>query len=133
MKVLIDNCISYRIARALHGLVEPDGHEVVALRDRFSAEERDETWLPTLRAEGDWVVITADLGRKDGDRQVWLNSGLTVFFLKSAWLGGSFKLVDQSQRLLKYWPKFVAAGMRSPPGSCFDVGIQGEIKKARIQ
>lgn len=134
MRFLIDNAISYRIALSLAPLVEVDGHEVVALRAKFSPDEADRVWLPRLRQEDHrWVIITADLGRKDGDRQAWLTSGLTVFFLANAWSSGAFKLTDISQRLLKYWPRIAETASTCRPGSCFDVGIQGRITKARLK
>ncbi len=131
MRFFVDNNLSYRIAHAIGTLQESEGHEVVALRDKFDENAEDEAWLPLLRADGDWVVITSDLGKRSGNRQVWLNSGLTVFFLTPAWTQGGFKNIDIAQRLMKYWGEIASTAEKCHRGSCFDLGIHGTINKAR--
>lgn len=75
-------------------------------------------------------MITGDLSRRDKNRQVWLSSGLTVFFLLAAWTRGGHTLTDISARLLRYWDRITATAAEHPPGSCFSVSINGNIKKA---
>jgi predicted nuclease of predicted toxin-antitoxin system len=60
LKALLDNNLSPRLAAALHILVEPDGHEVRHLRDRFAMNTPDIEWLAALGREGNWVIISAD-------------------------------------------------------------------------
>ena len=43
MKVLLDNNLSPKIAKALNELFYPE-HEVVALRDKFAGDTSDEEW-----------------------------------------------------------------------------------------
>jgi len=77
VRFFFDNTLSFRLARALDTLLEAEGHQVVALRDYpFDAQVRDEEWLPVLAQEGDWIVITGDLSKKDKDRHIWKRSGL---------------------------------------------------------
>lgn len=83
MRFFFDNTLSFRLARALDTLLEAEGHRVIALRDYpFEPSLRDEEWLSALRRDGDWIILTGDLSKKDKDRHVWKRSGLTVFFSK---------------------------------------------------
>lgn len=130
MRYLLDNTLSYRIAQALNALVGHEGHEVRALREIFPEGSEDEEWLPALVEQGDWVVITNDLAKKDKNREIWMRSGLTTFFLQKAWSTGGYQLTDISYRLLKYWPQIVHKASTKPAGTCFSVSINGKISEA---
>lgn len=41
----------------------PQGIEFYHLIDKYAAGDKDEDWIPKLRVEGGWVVITADAGK----------------------------------------------------------------------
>ena len=41
----------------------PKGVEFYHLIDKYASGDQDEDWIPKLRIEGGWVVITADAGR----------------------------------------------------------------------
>lgn len=75
MRVLVDNNISPKIARALNELFSPI-HEVVALRDKFSTNTPDEEWITALSADGHWVVIS-------GDRRITRNNAEFAAFRNS--------------------------------------------------
>ncbi len=60
MKLFFDNNLPPRTARAFNCLLEPDGYEVVHLRDKFRADAEDTEWISKLGEEGGWVVFTSD-------------------------------------------------------------------------
>ena len=86
MKLLVDNCLSYRIAHALASLFTPD-HEIVALRDKFPADTADIDWITSLHREGSWAVLTRDLRirTRPHERLAMDASEIVYFFLASGW------------------------------------------------
>ena len=58
MNLFLDNCLAIRHARALNAIIQPDGHSVVHLRDKFAADKPDVEWLRELGREGGWIVIS---------------------------------------------------------------------------
>ncbi|WP_191059667.1 PIN-like domain-containing protein [Geminicoccus harenae] len=106
MKLLLDANLSPRIARAVHVLVEPDGHEVHALVDRFPAATKDEVWLESLAAENGWATLTFDrhIMKRPHEREAWLRSGVVVFALEPAWAKGLLPR-EQAARLILWWPR----------------------------
>ena len=47
MRFFFDNCVAWRIAEALAILSDRDGHEIIALRNRFPEDCPDEVWMPS--------------------------------------------------------------------------------------
>jgi PIN like domain len=60
LKVFLDNNLSPYLALALSTLLEPEGDQVVHLRDRFAHDTEDRVWIEALSGEGGWLVISAD-------------------------------------------------------------------------
>jgi PIN domain-containing protein len=60
VKFFFDNNLPPKLAKSLHLLVEPD-HEVVHLKDRFSADAPDEEWITALAKQKDWIIVSGDL------------------------------------------------------------------------
>jgi hypothetical protein len=83
VRFFVDNNIAPAIARALHALASFDDHEVHHLKDRFDRSADDVVWLTDLGREGDWGILSGDhrITKRPHERQVWLDSGLTAFFL----------------------------------------------------
>jgi hypothetical protein len=54
-KVILDNDISFRIAKALVEL----GEDVTTVRDEFGPDAKDLEWIPEAAKKG-WVILTAD-------------------------------------------------------------------------
>ncbi len=119
MKVFIDNNLAPRLARALHILVEVDGHQVVHLRDRFSPSATDSAWIEKLGEEGDWVIITSDLdvSRREIEKTVWRRYGLIAFLLTKGF--NSFTPLDVAWRIIKLWPKIQQQVGLASPGSIY--------------
>jgi len=128
MRYLIDNNLPPGLAAALSAL---DGRrEVVALRDKFPGDKvpgdtKDVDWLPKLIAEGDWVVITQDLPKGEHEARLWLESGLTVFFLEKGWK--TIELWEKASKLVKWWPKFYATAEGIAPGQQYAVPVKSPV------
>ena len=81
MKVLFDNNLSFRLARALSALLS-DQHEIVALKDKFSPCITDIELFAALARDGHWIVISGDyrITRNKAERQAFIEARLTGFF-----------------------------------------------------
>ena len=121
MRLFLDNCISSRVARCLHILVEQDGHEVVHLTDPFDPATPDIEWLGALGEDGDWVVVSGDLriSKNRHERQAWRESGLTAFFLAKGWT--NLKLWDSTWMLVRWWPRIMEQAELAQSGAGFEI------------
>lgn len=134
MRFFLDNCISPRLASALRILAELQKNEIVHLQDKFPRDEKDEVWIRTLAQEGDWLIVSGDprITRGKQQREAWLESGLTAFFLGEGW---SEKAIwKQASELFRWWPDIVLKAREARPGSGF-ILLAGarEMKEVRQQ
>lgn len=82
MRFFFDNCISPKIAEALHILEEPN-HEICHLRAKFPDQGvKDPEWIHTLGVEGSWTIVSGDpnISKNPVNKEAWHQSGLTAFF-----------------------------------------------------
>jgi hypothetical protein len=127
VRSFLDNTMSPALARAVAELERnSDQHDVVHLRDKFRANTPDVEWITALGAERDWVIISGDLhiSRNKAERQAWIDSRLTAFFLKPAWEDQRFWVF--AWRFMKWWPSIVAQARMAKQGEGFHVPIRGE-------
>jgi PIN domain-containing protein len=120
VRFFLDNCIAPRIARALHAAVHPD-NEVVHLQEKFPPDISDEDWFGKLSTEGDWIAISGDakISRSAHEKQAWLQSRLTVFFLTKGWM--NIPPFEQLSKLSHCFPQIVKLSERhgQAPASTF--------------
>lgn len=85
MKLLFDNNVSPKVARAIGALLD-DGDLAIPLRDKFPMSTTDIDWITALGAEGGWSVISGDIRitKNKGERQAWLSTDLVGFFMEPA-------------------------------------------------
>ena len=85
----------------------------------FRRDTPDQEWLATLAEEGDWVIVSGDprITRGKHERQAWLESGLTAFFLGKGWAERSYW--KQISELVRWWPQIVLKAGDAPQGSGF--------------
>lgn len=125
MNFFFDNCISYRIARAIDALDERN--TIVPLRDKFDPKIKDPDWIRQLAADDqDWVIVSGDpaITRGRHEREAWLESGLTAFFWEPRWL--KIKLWQQATLMLKWWPKLPDQASAVAPGAGFLIPVRGD-------
>lgn len=124
MRAILDNNLPWRIAAALHVLVEPDGHEVRHLRQKFPESTPDAVWLRQLGDESGWVVISGDMRilRNRHEREVWRQAGLVAFFLARGWLKARY--LEQAYRLIQWWPQIVEQAALVEAGAAFEVPLR---------
>lgn len=106
-KVLFDHNVPPCIARALHEIISIEGHEAVALRDRFSPKITDIDLYRALGAERGWIVISRDAkqARRPAERAAVLQARLLVFYLKPA--VEKMRMAEQAAVILWHWDKIV--------------------------
>lgn len=126
MKFFLDNCLPPAFAVALNALSEKEGHSVTHLVHRFNRDTTDVEWLTTLANEGDWIIISADAAilRKKHEREAWLQSGLTAFFLVRGW--NNLTLWEKAAHLIKRWPDIVRQADLVEPGAGFKVSPKSQ-------
>ena len=123
MKLLLDHNLSPRLAKALDALFVE--HEIIALRDKFSADVADVDWITALDREGGWAVLTKDIRirQRPHERAALDRSRIVYFFLGGAWR--KFTVEETAVRLIRLIPKMVArltlltgegSSFRSTPG-----------------
>ena len=129
MKFVVEHSVSTNPTAALAILAELDGDEVVHLRTHYRQNTLDPIWLRGLAArEPEAVVISADprITRSPHERTAWLESGLTIFFLKSF---ADLTIWEQAAKLTKWWPEIVKQAQRASRGTGFLVSVQGRIDR----
>jgi hypothetical protein len=131
VRFIFDHSLPPRFSEILAILEGPAGNGVDHLRRFFPQDTEDPIWLLELAKRApDAIVVTADprISRGKHERAAWLESGLTVFFLRSfADLPGS----EQAWRLVKWWPSIVQAARKARAGSGFLVTVNGKIEALR--
>ncbi len=112
------------MAGAINVLVEPEGHLVVALRDRFPAETLDVDWIENLAEEGGWAVISGDvrITSRLAERLAWHRSHLKGFFLAPSW--SKLASIEKTARLLLWWPTMEIQECLVAPGAIFQLPLK---------
>ncbi len=107
MKLLLDHNLAPRIARALNALFDGD-HQIVALRDKYSPNMADVTWIDALDQDRGWAVLTRDihLRTRPHERAALDRARIVFFFLAGSWKG--FTVEETTARLIRLMPKMVA-------------------------
>lgn len=91
----------------MHELVKVDGHEVWALREKFSHDISDIEYFETLGRERDWIVISKDRAnaKRKPERAAILNSGVLAFYLNSS--VQKQRINEQAATLMWQWDKLL--------------------------
>lgn len=125
MKLLVDNDLPPRLAKALDAIFFPDD-EIVSLRQKFGrADLKDEDWIPTLGAEGGWAVLSADMNiaKKKPSRELFVGAGLVGFFFSPSLQRAPLRL--QLARVLTIWPQMVSH-MKTTANGVFELPRSGQ-------
>jgi hypothetical protein len=122
LKFFIDNCLPPRWAPALSSLADPGQYQVVHLRMKFPADVSDIEWIKKLAAEGGWTIVSGDvrITKLLHEREAWLSSGLTAFFLVKGW---DFEFWEKTARIVRWWPKILEQSKMVQPGAGFYVPV----------
>lgn len=135
MRFFFDNCVPPALARAVHELASRDHHEVVSLRDHPKLEPStpDPEWLNVLGEEGNWTIVSGDvrISTNRHQRQVWLSTGLTAFFLANGWTNRG--LWDIAWMFVRWWPQIVKQAGLVDPGAGFIIPNKSTGKFKQIQ
>lgn len=125
MKLLVDNDLPPRLAKALNTIFATD-HKIVALREKFGRSNlKDEEWIPKLGAEGGWAVLSADMNiaKKRPSRGLFVSAGLVGFFFSPSLQKAPLRL--QAARVLTIWPQMVSH-METTANGVFEVPASGK-------
>lgn len=132
MKLLLDNDLSFRIAHSLHAIVSAEGHEVVALREKFDPASTDEEWISALGREGGWAVLSGNvrITRNPAERAAWRRTDLVGFFLPRAWR--KLHVHQQAAHLLLWWPRLVEQYGLVRGGAIFELPVRPTSKLRQL-
>lgn len=119
MKFFVDNNLPPPLARAMHALCEPFGHETWHLKQKFSQDAVDPDWIAALSSEGGWSVITHDKLNKGLEREALRRAGLIVLFLDKSWSHQRFW--DKAHNLVRWWPRIIDQSEGVKGGAAFKV------------
>jgi hypothetical protein len=83
VNVLFDHNMPPSIARAVHELVNVDGHQALALRQKFPVNVSDVDLYERLGREKNWVVLSKDVAqaRRRPEREAILRYGVVAIYL----------------------------------------------------
>ncbi len=125
MRFFLDNCLSPRYAESLDILSANYGHSVTHLGQRFGRNVTDQYWIRELRSEGDWVIVSGDsrIATSPPLKAIWLESGLTAFFLDRGWM--NIRYWEQIALLVKWWPEILHTAQKFEAGSGFVIPCRG--------
>lgn len=103
MKLLFDNNVSPKVARAINELLREQS-SAVALRDKFPPNTPDEAWIAALGSEGGWAVVSGDraITKNRAQRAAWLQTDLVGFFMEPAL--EKLDPLSQTARLISWLP-----------------------------
>jgi hypothetical protein len=130
LKLLFDNNVSPKVARAIHELISP--HDVaVPLRDKFSHGAKDIEWIAELGKEGGWCVVSGDLRitKNKAEKAAWLQTDLIGFFMEPAM--AKLPPIEQTARLLLRLPLIEAqiALIRGPALFSLPIGNSSKLRQ----
>lgn len=122
---MVDNDLPPNLARALNLIFEPDGDEIVALRDKFKRHDlQDAEWIEALGREGSWAVLSADMriAKQRPSRDAFVSAGLVGLFFPPSLQKAT--LAKQAARLLTLWPD-IREQVRLNANGCFEMPASG--------
>lgn len=125
MKIMIDNDLPPRLAKALHVIFSDDGDQVISLRDKFSRSNlTDEEWIKALGREGNWAVMSADqrIAKRRPSRDIFIGAGLIGFFSPPALQ--KRPLAQQASRILWLWND-IRTQVSLNANGCFQMPMTG--------
>jgi hypothetical protein len=124
MRFFFDNCISPKLAAALHALVEPQD-SVEHLRGKFTADTPDTEWITSLGEEGGWIIVSGDLRirKRPREREVLRAAKLTAFFMAETFVNQP--AWEQVRWMIDKWPLIADMAGRVAPGAAFMVPKRG--------
>ncbi len=124
MRFFFDNHLSPFLAQAVHQLIEPDGHQVTHLRRKFPSDTDDENWVEVLGNEGDWIIISGDIGilRKRHTREVWKRAKLTMFVFAKGFTNRKFW--EQNVIVIRCWPHIMDMASGVAAGAPYKVPLR---------
>ena len=126
MKVMVDNDLPPRLARALNLIFEEDGDEIIALREKFKRSDlKDAEWITELAKEGRWAILSADrrIAKQRPSRELFIGAGLVGFFFPPSLQ--KEPLYKQASRIIALWPA-IRDQMRLNANGCFEIPASGQ-------
>ena len=108
VRVLFDHNMPPVLARTLHTLVKDDGHEAIALRDKFPTNIGDIELFTELGKERYWVVISKDVknASRRPERAAILRSGVIGIYLAPS--VQKSRIHEQAATIIWQWERIVS-------------------------
>jgi hypothetical protein len=125
LKLLVDNNLSPSLAYSLQPLF-PE-FQIVALREKFTANTTDLEWINALSVEGGWAAITTErrLKTRPHERLALDRSRIVFFFLTGSWL--KYSVPETAWRLIRLVPLMVKQTAIADSG-LFDLPVNASSK-----
>jgi hypothetical protein len=127
LKLFFDECCSKKLARKIVEIYDEcyPGIQTKHLSDFFALGTLDPDWIPLLEKDKDWIVLTADRGRKGGKNQklplICGKFGVTHISMTPLLKAAGYKA--HKQALLSVWPQIVKIPLL-PKGTKVSLGYK---------
>lgn len=129
MRFFFDNNIAKQIARGIAQFALAQGIEIAHLTDKWDPSILDVEWIPSLRREGDWIIVSGDLRitRSRVEQAAWYESGLTAFFFEESFSRKRFWA--QAAEATRWFPIIIDTAKDCASGSGFKLPYHGKEPK----
>jgi len=127
IKLFFDECCSKKLARKIVEIYDEcyPGIQTKHLFDFFIPGTPDGDWLPFLESDKDWVVLTADRGKKGDKNQklplICAQLGISHISITPQLKNAGYKA--HKQALLSVWPQIINIPL-IPKGTRVSLGFK---------
>jgi hypothetical protein len=125
VRFILDNCLPPQFAAGIREFGGYGKDEVIALRERFAADEKDPVWISTLAGERDWIIISGDTAimTNPANKAAWAESQLTAFFFCHPFMND--QIWKKAHALVWWWPEITKQAKKTPSGHGFQMPKRG--------
>ncbi len=108
VKVLFDHNMPPALARGIHQIIMPSGHEAHPLSQKFDVKINDIDYFTELGKDDNWIVISKDVknAKRRPERDAIMRSGVLAFYLAPS--VQRLRISEQAATILWQWEKMVA-------------------------
>ncbi|MGH7146236.1 MAG: hypothetical protein ACREJ2_19140 [Planctomycetota bacterium] len=136
MKLLVDNNLAPRLARAMNLIVNDDGHFVQPVKDKIKGSPSDIEIAHELAKEPGWALLTEDKNilKTPSELTAFMEGNITIFVFNKNWSSSSNW--EKLGHTIKAWPTILSLYEDLPldkKGAAFEIVYRQTVKIRRVK